>query len=76
MYEWGDLPEEEYRVKRDQIRGEISALPADVNNRKANLERLAAFLKNVSLSWKEANQAQRNRLARTLFERIEIEDKK
>ena len=76
MYEWGDLPEEEYRVKRDQIRGEISALPADVNNRKANLERLAAFLKNVSLSWKEANQAQRNRLAKTLFESLEIQDKK
>jgi hypothetical protein len=40
------------------------------------LERLAAFLKNVGLSWKEAIQALRNRLAKILFEVIEIQDKK
>lgn len=76
MFEWGDLPEDEYRQKRDQIKNELAALPADVDNRKATLEKLANFLKNVGLSWKEANHEQRNRLAKTLFETIEIQDKK
>ena len=39
-------------------------------------ERLAHLLGNVVDAWKEATQEQRNKLARTLFERIQIEDNK
>ena len=39
------------------------------------LEQLAEFLKNVAKSWKEANQEQRNKLARQLFDEIWVKDK-
>ena len=38
------------------------------------LKKLAHFLANVSDAWKEASQEQRNKLARSLFEQIHVED--
>jgi hypothetical protein len=39
------------------------------------LDRLAEFLKSVAETWREANQDQRNRIARQLFEEIWVKDK-
>lgn len=41
---------------------------------KDSLEQLATFLKNFEVSWQETNQEQRNQLARTLFEKIRVEN--
>ena len=38
-----------------------------------SLERLAHFLANVANAWREANQEQRNKLARILFEEIKLD---
>ncbi len=75
MYEWGDVTPDEYRARRDQLRHELAALPPDVSDRKAELERLAAYLENVGSAWHDATQEQRNRLAHTLFETIRVEDR-
>jgi hypothetical protein len=39
------------------------------------LEGLAEFLKNVAKAWQEANQEQRNKVARQLFDEIWVKDK-
>jgi hypothetical protein len=44
-------------------------------NRQEELERLGSYLQDVGLAWRSANQEQRNRLARTLFEAIRVEDR-
>ena len=75
MYEWGDVPSEQYRSKRDQLRGELATLPADTNSCKASLTRLEEYLRNVGASWRDATQEQRNQLAHTLFEKIRVENK-
>ncbi|MCK4354444.1 MAG: recombinase family protein, partial [Dehalococcoidia bacterium] len=41
----------------------------------STLGKLAKFLSSVAKAWKEANQEQRNKLARTLFQEIWIKDK-
>jgi hypothetical protein len=39
------------------------------------MERLARFLANVAQAWEEANQEQRNELARCLFQEVWVKDK-
>jgi hypothetical protein len=39
-----------------------------------NLKRLAEFLANVAEVWREANQEQKNKLARVLFEEIKLDN--
>jgi site-specific DNA recombinase len=75
LYTWGDLSTEEYRAQRDQLRGELAALPAATSSKKETLERLALYLRNVGEAWRHASQEQRNRLAKTLFENIRVEDR-
>src|SRR5436305_3564735 len=53
--------------------GELAALPPDANSRKTNLARMAAYLKNVGVSWQEASHEQRNQLASTIFETLRVE---
>ena len=38
------------------------------------MKKLAHFLANVGDAWREASQDQRNKLARALFEQIQIQD--
>ncbi len=76
LYEWGDLSPEEYRLQRDQLRGELAALPPSSSTKSETLNRLNNFLQNVGEAWKQANQEQRNKLAKTLFESIRIENTK
>ena len=40
------------------------------------MDKLAHFLANVAEAWKEASQERRNKLARALFDQIQIEDNK
>lgn len=74
IFTWGDIPEEEYKAIRDQIRGELAALPPASSSKASEVERLANYLQSVGQAWKDAGPEQRNRLAKTLFESIRIED--
>ena len=74
MYGWGDITEEEYRNQRDAINHELNELPIE-NQDERTLERFANVLKSVKAGWTEASQAQRNRLARVLFEEVKVHDK-
>ncbi len=75
LYTWGDLSEEEYREQRDHLRNELAALPPATSDKKDVLERLAGYLQNVGKAWSDATQEQRNRLAKTLFEGLRVEDR-
>jgi len=73
LFIWGDIAEPDYLAQKETIQRELRSLepPKDLKV----LGRLAAFLKNVSLAWREANQEQRNRVNRELFEEIWLKDK-
>ena len=74
-YDWGHIAKEKYWVEYDDIQRQLRELaPADETT--GNLDRLARFLANVADAWDEADQDQRNRLAKTLFEEIRVEDSK
>jgi hypothetical protein len=75
LFTWGDLSEGEYREQRDQAKSDLAALPPATSSKKDELQRLASYLRDVGLAWRSANQEQRNRLARTLFEAIRVEDR-
>ena len=75
LYEWGHKTKDEYLSDYAQIQKELKTLKP-VNNDGDIQEKLASFLKNITLAWEQANQEQRNRLASQLFEAVWIKDKK
>ena len=75
LYEWGDMARDEYLGKREAIQRELKALLAPESEKQV-LAKLAHFLANVADAWRGANQEQRNKLAKRLFEEILIEDEK
>ena len=74
LYGWGDITRKQYLAERDLIRKELSAV-ATIEEQSKNLDKLAQFLANVADAWNEANQEQRNKLARCLFQEVWIKDK-
>jgi len=75
LFAWGDLSEKQYLAEKENALETLGALSPPESESRA-LERLAEFLKNVPNAWKEANQEQRNKLARQLFNEIWVKDKK
>jgi hypothetical protein len=75
LYEWADIDKEEYQRKREALQRELRALGIP-DNQEGVLSKLAHFLSHVADAWREANQEQRSKLAKTLFEEIWIEDNK
>jgi len=74
LFTWGDLTEEEYVKEKKMTLRQLEALtPAELKSKA--LDRLAEFLKNIAKAWKEANQEQRNKLARQLFDEVWVKDK-
>jgi|GEM_PF-2711299 hypothetical protein len=59
----------EYKRTEMQIRQLSPAVSS-----KDSLKRLANFLANVAEAWRDANQNQRNNLARVLFEEIRLDN--
>jgi hypothetical protein len=49
---------------------------APAKDQARGLERLALFLKDISEAWKQADEQQRNRLAKQLFDIVWIKDKR
>ena len=72
LYGWGDLTREQYVEERNMVKQELTLL-SPIEEKDASLDRLAQFLASVADGWTQANQDQRNRLARCLFEEIWIE---
>ena len=74
LFTWGDLTEDKYLAEKESALEALQALTPPETKSKV-LEGLAEFLKNVARAWKEANQEQRNKLARQLFDEIWVKDK-
>ena len=75
LYEWGHKSKEEYWADYSEIRKELDSL-SPKNSDNAELERLATFLNDISLAWQQADEHQRNILAKQLFEVIWIKNQK
>ncbi|MGB2799356.1 MAG: hypothetical protein WBC82_05895, partial [Dehalococcoidia bacterium] len=71
---WGDIAKDEYVTEREIITRELGQL-SPLKGQDRNLEKLAHYLTNVADAWHEANQEQRNRIARCLFQEVWIKDK-
>jgi hypothetical protein len=76
LYEWGHKTKEQYLADYVDIQRELQQLPPDQPHEGEVLEKIASFLKDVSVAWEQATQEQRNRLASCLFEAVWIRDKK
>jgi site-specific DNA recombinase len=73
LYEWGDKSEQEYLSERRQINEELTQLTPE-EQRPDVITRFQRFLADVPSAWGDANQEQRNRLARLLFEVIWVKN--
>jgi hypothetical protein len=73
LYGWGDLDRSAYRQERDALTTELATLAVD-DDRSRVLARAATFLSDLPLAWGQATQAQRNRLARLIFQQVRIHD--
>ena len=75
LYEWGDFTRQEYQARREITQRQLRSLEPSSNG-VDTLDRLAEFLKDVNAAWEAATQEQRNKLARSLFEEIWLQDKR
>jgi len=75
LYEWGHKSRDEYLADHEDIQKQLRLL-SPIEVRDDHLGKLAQFLANVAEAWDEANQEQRNKLAKTLFEQILVENNK
>ena len=75
LYEWGHKSKEEYFADYKMIQIQLQSL-TPVKDQAKSLERLALFLKDISLAWKQSDEQQRNRLAKQLFDIVWIKDKR
>ncbi|GAI37142.1 unnamed protein product, partial [marine sediment metagenome] len=75
LYEWGHKTKEEYLADHAAIQRELQEL-IPVKDKGKELERLASFLKDITLAWEQATQEQRNKLGSCLFEAVWIKDRK
>ena len=73
LYKWGDIDKKQYRAESGDIEQALQSLKTPACD-ESTMEKLAEFLRDVSSGWREANQEQRNKLARALFDSVWIED--
>ena len=72
QYRWGHMSQQEYLREYDETKSQLRQL-STIETTKDELSRLASFLDNVADAWREANQNQRNKLARVLFDEIRLD---
>ena len=73
LYLEGDLDEAAYRQRRADLQSRLAILPETTDDDDAVGERLAAWLADLSVAWRAAVPAERNRIARELFDGVRIE---
>ena len=71
LYKWGDLTREAYLAERDELEQRLTGLQGSAD-RAAVLRRVAAFLRDLPDAWDIATPEERNALARTVFQTVEI----
>jgi DNA invertase Pin-like site-specific DNA recombinase/DNA-binding CsgD family transcriptional regulator len=71
----GDLTTEKYRAQKDALTGELASLPPVGNPDSDAGARLAAYLADVSRAWTDATPEERNKLARSLFASVVVDNK-
>ncbi len=74
QHRWGHLSDQEYLKEYQETEIQIWRLKPS-ENKADELQNLAHFLANVADAWREANQEQRNKLARVLFEEIRLDSR-
>ena len=75
LYKWGDIDREQYFTESREIEAEVKALTSPTDD-SVVLEKLAHFLRDIPQAWREAGDEHRNKLARTLFDTVWIENQK
>lgn len=73
QYHWGHIGQVEYLKEYRETELQLRQF-SPVTSSEDNLKRLADFLANVAEAWREANQEQKNKLARVLFEEIKLDN--
>ena len=73
LYAWGDLTRDAYLAERDALERQLAGLQG-TSDRAMVLRRVAAFLRDLPAAWAAASSEQRNGLARTVFQQVEIKD--
>jgi hypothetical protein len=76
LYEWGHKTKEEYLSDYAAIKRELQQLPSALPSDERILDKLALFLKDISVAWESASQEARDRLATCLMEAVWIKDKR
>ena len=75
LYTWGHISKREYLAEHNSIKNELQLLSYEKDDL-SELERVAELLTNVAEAWQCANQEERNKIARIIFEEILVDDKK
>ncbi len=72
QYRWGHVSRREYLSEYKDTEDRLRHL-VPPTSRHEELDRPAHFLSNVAEAWQQANQEQKNRLARVLFEEVRLD---
>ena len=72
QYRWGHISRQEYLDEYRGMEDGLRQLSPSISGHD-ELERLAHFLSSVAEAWQQANQEQKNRLARVLFEEVRLD---
>lgn len=72
LYGWGDLTREEYQAQRAELELKLAALVSPVD-RESSITKARELLRDLGGAWELATPAQRNKMARLLFDRVEID---
>ena len=73
LYGWGDLTREAYQAERERLQGELATMRGAGDYATA-LAGMATFLRDLPAAWRAADGAERNRIARLIFQAVEIKD--
>ena len=72
QHRWGHISDKEYLAEYEGTERQLRQL-SPPEDKQQELQRFAHFLTNVADAWRQANQEQRNKLARTLFDQIRLD---
>jgi hypothetical protein len=75
LYLLGDIGQERYRAERERLGRELVVVEAHTAGQSTRITGLAKLLADVAAAWDAASPAQRNRLARLLFEEVVVQSK-
>jgi site-specific DNA recombinase len=76
LYLEGDLDAATYRLKKAALAEQLAAIPSSTDDlAEAATERLASYLADLAQAWQVATPEERNKLARQMFNGVQIENR-